>query len=45
MAEIGKEHVLQVITDNHASYVNAGIRLMDTKNVSIELLALLIALT
>ena len=29
--EIGEEHVLQVITDNHASYVNAGARLMDTR--------------
>ena len=29
--EIGEEHVLQVITDNHASYVNASARLMNTR--------------
>ena len=29
MAEIGEEHIIQVITDNH-TYVNADARLMDT---------------
>ena len=29
--EIGEEHVFQVITDNHASYVNVDARLMDTR--------------
>ena len=31
MVEIGEEHVFQVITDNHTSYVNAYARLMDTR--------------
>jgi len=31
VAEIGEEHVIQVIIDNHTSYVNAGARLMDTR--------------
>jgi len=31
MAEIGKEHILQVIIDNHTSYANVGTRLMDTR--------------
>ena len=29
--EIGEEHVIQVITNNHTSYVNVSARLMDTK--------------
>jgi len=52
VAEIGEEHVIQVITDNHASYVNAGARLVDTRKYLywtpydfIGLLMLLIALT
>ena len=44
-AEIHEEHVLQVITDNYVFYVNAVVRLMDTRNIFIGLLALLIALT
>jgi len=31
VVEIDEEHVLQVITDNYASYVNVGARLMDTR--------------
>jgi len=45
VAEIGEEHVLQVITDNHASYVMPVQDLWSQENVFIGLLALLIALT
>jgi len=31
VAEISEEHVIQVIIDNHTSYVNVGARLMDIK--------------
>ena len=29
--EIGEDHVIQVITNNHASYVNVSARLMGTR--------------
>jgi len=35
VVEIGEELVIQVITDNHTSYVNAGARLMDIKKISL----------
>ena len=31
VAGIGEEHVIQIFTDNHASYMNASVRLMDTR--------------
>ena len=45
--EIGEEHVIQVITDKHTSLCEYRYktRLMDTRNVFIGLLMLLIALT
>ena len=35
VAKIDEEHVIQVIIDNHISYVNDGARLMDTKEMSL----------
>ena len=35
VAEIGVKHVIQVITNNHTSYVNVGARLLDRRLIAL----------